>query len=263
MENYVLSNNEQLITFKGVPIQCGLTTNRLGSFALKDAKEQQMQNFLNAVQATKCLRMKPAHGNQMIYCEPGEAHFVKPFNCDGILFEVSEKEFITFLHCGRKSLYQNILKIAVKDFMTWGNVAPSDIGAIVYSGICPSCYTVMDDVYDEFIGIDRNYKQFFTSTNGKSEYQFDLAGLIKWSLTETGLPEKSIHCFDLCSNHYRLKDLRPQLFGQDGNQFLLFSQRRDEEERNFFFARVPDDKTVIAGTTGNCPYVILYHNSKK
>lgn len=265
MENCVLSNNGQLITFNGVSVDCGLTTIKAGDFAEKNCHNSQLKRFLNIVGATECLKMKPRHSNGITYHQSDEACPPAPFKCDGILYETPETKNMMLLHCGWKSLLANIIEIAVKDFSFWtrNDTRCRNINAIIYSGICPGCYLVKDDVYQKFVNKSRDYKQFFESTNGKGIYHFNLAGLIKWELVKSGLLSRNVHCFDLCSHHCQLKDLRPELSSQDGNQFLLYSQRRDEEERNFFFAKLPDDKTVITGTTANCPYVILYHNSKK
>ena len=257
MKNCVLSQNEWLLDFKGLPIHCGLTTIKLGNFALNCAREDQMNKFMTKVGATKCIRMKPEHKNRIVYRGSDEDHTLNPSHCDGILFESPETEFITFLHCGRKSLSQSILKIAVNNLATWAHIKPANIKAVVYSGICPSCYLVKDDVFHEFARQDRNYRQFFVPTNNQS-YKFDLAGLINWQLMETGLSKGNIHRFDLCSHHHRFLDFNYPSPSHDGHKFLLFSQRRDEEKRNFFFAKFYHDKTVITGTTGNCPYVVLY-----
>ncbi len=258
MKNCVLSQNGQLINFKGIPIQCGLTTVEAGDFSLNGSRAVAMKYFLNLVNADNCMRMVPQHSNHIIYGENNSSQSTQVFACDDIIYEKTNQGVLSFLHCGWKSLAQNIIEAGVRDMTTWCQVFPNSIGAIIYSGICPSCFLVKDDVYHVFVSKGRSYKQFFKSTNIKGEYQFDLAALIKWELTKAGLLEKNIHRFDLCSHHHRFLDFNYPSSCLNGHKFLLFSKRRDEEKRNFFFAKFYHDKTVVTGTTGNCPYVVLY-----
>ncbi len=263
MKNCVLSQNGQLLNFKGIPIQCGLTTVEAGDFSLNGSKAMAMEYFLNLVNADRCMRMAPKHSNHIVYGENNGSQSTQVFACDGIIYEKTNQGVLNFLHCGWKSLAQNIIEAGVKDITTWRRVFPDSIKAIIYGGICPSCYLIKDDVYSIFSRQNRNYKRFFKSTNEKGGYQFDLAGLINWQLIKAGLSKKNIHRFDLCSHHHCFLDFNYPASSHNGHKFLLFSQRRDEKKRNFFFAKLPGDNTVIAGTTGNCPYVILYYLKNK
>jgi hypothetical protein len=262
MKNCVLSQDGQLLNFKGLPIQCGLTTVKAGDFSLNGSKAIAMEYFLNLTSADRCMRMAPKHSNHIVYGENNSSQSTRVFACDGIIYEKTNQGVLSFLHCGWKSLAQNIIEAGVRDMTTWCQVFPNSIKAIIYSGICPSCYLVKNDVFQEFLEKDQNYKQFFTLTNSQG-YKFDLAGLINWQLIKAGLSRKSIHRFDLCSHHHCFLDFDYPASSHNGHKFLLFSQRRDEEKRNFFFAKLPGDNTVITGTTGNCPYVVLHYLENK
>lgn len=260
MDNCVLSKNNQLVIFKNKRLLCGITTTKFGNCQIGAGHNAKIKELMEMTKTDNCLYLVPSHGNRILAAfrvcgiETIKYH-------DGIIYSHNMLdiynsnilEFIGCIHCGWRSVVSGILEKALDDALILCKDGIKNIKAIIYNGICQNCYKVRDDVYNKF---GKGYKKYFTH-NQKDKYQLNLSGIIRQKLIDNGLENKRITTVNLCSHHHRFKDLNLRLAWDD--QPLLFSHRHNELERNLIFVKPKSDNTLIAGTTGNCPYVILYN----
>lgn len=269
MRNCVLSHGDSIIFSKLIGSNIGLTTTVHDYAGPGNNSEPIIKGLMEAVGADKCVQMLPNHGINIRSFLPEDVA-TKPVDADGIVYGSESVGFIGFFHCSRATLSREILREGLKQLLFWSMKSVRDIQAIIYQGICASCYEVGADVLEEFTQGEnedetkekqRRYLRFFLNGKKPGKYQLDLLCLIQQKLLNSGIAQPNIRTIELCSHHHRFCDLNRQSIGWNID-YLLSSYRRaqqnnEPDNRNFIYAKLPDDNTVITGLTGNCPYVIL------
>ena len=264
MRNCVLSHGDSIIFSKLIGRNIGLTTTVYGHAGPEN--NSAVEKLMESVNTDKCVQMLPNHGTDIVSIVPEDLGSTRPVDADGIVYGSESVGFIGFFHCSWMTLSQEILREGLKQLLFWSIKSVSDIQAIIYQGICTSCYEVGIDVLEEFTqgeteAKQRRYLRFFLNGKKPGKYQLDLLGLIQGKLLSSGIVQSNIRTIELCSHHHRFCDLNMQSTGWNID-YLLSSYRRaqknnESNNRNIIYAKLTNDNTVITGLTGNCPYVIL------
>lgn len=258
MNNCVLSNQQQLIIHRVKDMQIGITTRQFGDCRITNNEHNpRIIRLMKMFQTDECVRMVPNHTPKIQLSLALEGGAIKTAKCDGIIHfkELQRREFVSLIHCGWITVADGIVEKAVKNILLWRPVASSDIKAVIYGGICRDCYEVEFDVIEQF----QEHADCFITGAESGKYQLNLSKIILQKLLRKGLARENIRNIDICSHHHCFKHINAsyRYVWNDGS--LLFSHRRGEVERNLVLAKLKNDNTLIAGTTGNCPYVILYN----
>ncbi|MCL5673571.1 MAG: peptidoglycan editing factor PgeF [Deltaproteobacteria bacterium] len=135
---------------------------------------------------------------------------IKTADCIPLLFYDKISETIGAIHCGWRGTYNGILTNAKNMLADYYNLNLENIIVIIGPGICKNCYTVKEDLYEKFINININYKNYFKARqiNTKNynyisekfeEYLFDLKGLISDILLTLGFRKENIYNINLCN----------------------------------------------------------------
>ncbi len=262
MNNCVLSNQQRLIisNYQGEKnvIQIGFTTRQFGDCRIENSEHDlKIDQLMRIFQADECVRMVPNHKPKIMLSLILEGDRIKTANCDGIIhFKPKQPEFVSLIHCGWKTIAENIVEKAVKNILLWCPISSRDIKAIIYGGICQSCYEVEFGVAEQF---QLEYSDCLQVGEEKGKYQLNLSELIQKKLLSKGINRANIRIIDICSHHHSFKHINASYRYIWNDDSLLFSNRRGEPERNLVLVKLKNDPTLIAGTTGNCPYVILYN----
>lgn len=258
MKNCVLSQNGKVITFSDKNILLGLTTAQFGDFSSKNnnAKESQkkIKNLAKKTLANSCLHIIPRHDSAMLLVNETNDEF-STFERDALLYQDRKmrKNHIDIIHCSHITLSDMIIEWTMSYIKLTLDRKIENLKAIIYTGICQDCYEVGSDVFDAF-SQNSNYQKFFKKNEKPKKYQLNLAGLIGYKLIKSGIAANNIKFIDICSHHNTFGD-----FTDNGdNRNILFSHRRREMERNLIFCKLQRDDVLLAATTGNYPYVILY-----
>lgn len=258
MDNCVLSNQQQLIVFQGGKnIQIALTTRQFGDCGIDNNEHDlKINRLMKIFQADECVRMAPNHTPKIMLSLALEGNGIKTADCDGIIhFKPKQPEFVSLIHCGWKTIAEGIIEKAVKNILLWCSVSLRDIKAVIYTGICQSCYEIGFDVAGRF----QKYSDCLRAVREKNKYQLNLSCLMQKKLLIKGVNRTNVRIIDICSHHNSFKHINASYRYAWDDNLLLFSHRRGELERNLVLAKLKNDNTLIAGTTGNCPYIIFFN----
>jgi hypothetical protein len=261
MDNCVLSNQQRLIisNYQGEKnvIQIGFTTRQFGDCRIENNEHDlKINQLMKIFQADECVRMVPSHKPKIMLSLILEGDEIKTADCDGIIhFKPKQPEFVSLIHCGWRTIAEGIIEKAVKNILRWCPVSSRDIKAIIYGGICPLCYEVDSDVIEKF----QKHSDCFRAGAKPGKYHLSLAKIINQKLLRKGLCRENIRIINICSHYHNFRHINSSYRYVWNDDPLLFSHRRGEPERNLVLAKLKNDNTLIAGTTGNCPYVILYN----
>ncbi|MFH1523146.1 MAG: polyphenol oxidase family protein [Patescibacteria group bacterium] len=244
MSNYIITPDNNFVLYKNSPFKCGITTRALGDFSVNGNRDEQIINLMSILGVTSCISMLPEHKSNIILLN-NIINQIEVSDCDSILFRDKQNGFQGLVHCGWRSILDKVVEKTIAKLLGCGYQKPK-IGAIIYTGICANCYEVNKDVYVKFRE-DPIAREFFTYQEKYNNFSFNLPELLFQKLHDTGLKSENLNFFNLCSHCLK-----------QNNRFLLFSERRTEDKgkRNLAFIKIND--IVIAGTTGNCPYIIFY-----
>jgi hypothetical protein len=135
---------------------------------------------------------------------------IKTADCIPLLFYDKISETIGAIHCGWRGTYNDILINAKNMLAGYYNLNLENIIVVIGPGICKNCYTVKEDLYQKFINININYKNYFKArqintknynyiTEKFEEYLFDLKGLISDILLTLGFRKENIYNINLCN----------------------------------------------------------------
>jgi hypothetical protein len=128
-------------------------------------------------------------------------------DCLPVFFYDSKKKAIGLIHAGWRGLRQNIIITVVQEMQKQFKTEPRELYATVGPYIKTCCYTVREDVSNQF---DKEF--LYPAQNGT--YRLDLGAAARKQFNEAGIPEKQIEIAEECT--FCRKD-------------LFHSARRDKE----------------------------------
>lgn len=252
MNNCALSQDGKVICYSDPRVSVGLTTVRYGDFKLhdnEDSHDYKLRELTRKMDAKSFFRIIPRHDSRIVRLNGKINGYSQHYDdADAVIYSSGNWAFLTLIHCSWITLRDKILE---QVFSYLKN--PSNLQAVIYSGICRDCYEVGQDVFSFFTYQDESYRKFFSSNSG-TKMHLNLAGLIKEKLITAGIKRANIDTIHLCSLCGDFSVFNNREFGK-----MLYSHRRyRDEERNLIFTKLNGQNIFLAGTTGNCPYVILY-----
>lgn len=168
----------------------------------------------------KIAELKQVHGNKIISIEDtggeccqilpeadgvftankGIILCIKTADCVPVLFYDKCNNVIGAIHCGWRGIFNDII-INVKNILLDFYLSDiENVKAFIGPSICKNCYEIKDDLYNEFINKNLDYKNFFTEISSKnSSFLFDIKGLIKNELSISGFKKNNIYDINICN----------------------------------------------------------------
>jgi hypothetical protein len=224
---------------------CGITTSKCGDFGYNysngffDRKwKKSAKKIVEIVNAKEAFFLRPNHCKKVDLNPKKNGGCIKVVDSDYYFQQTAGGSWLGLIHCSWITLDKGLVEIALRRLIRKIGNDYQSFGLYVYSGICPRCYEVMDDVAARFRG---DFSEYILPNIQPDKYNLDLAGIINAKLSRLGL---NAQLLEFCPHHFNV----------DGN-FIFFSHRRKEKKRNLVYA--VKDECMLAGTTGDCPYVIV------
>lgn len=107
-------------------------------------------------------------------------------------YEKNGKTVIGICSAPHDSIYVNLMENAVKEMIDGYQCDPNEIKVYMDPGRRQESYEVGQDLYDKFTKKDDKYTQFFKNTQNEKKYLFDMPGIIKFQLQNSGILKANI-----------------------------------------------------------------------
>lgn len=118
------------------------------------------------------------------------------FTADCCPVLMGSTESISATHAGWKSTCKSICIETVKKHKELYGVNPEDLTAWIGPCIGQCCFELGDEVYEQFVGTNPSWAQFFIKTN---KWHLNLRALNRYQLTQAGIPDNQIIDYDQCT----------------------------------------------------------------
>lgn len=227
----------------------GITTRDMGDYGnfkkISNHRKRikKVSYFLDFVDADHAVFLIPTHCGEAVKKESGPRgstiHF---WRADDFFLSPSAGRLLGIVHCSWLTLLKyGIVERALTRIQNKTGIAPTDLKGVIYSGICQECYEVDEAVAAPY---RVRYPDFFKVNGHPGRYNLDLAGIIQEKASRKGVEAPIVQC---CPHHGK---------PHSSNGYPLYSFRRGDAGRNFVF--IHSDNKLLAGQTGDCPYLILW-----
>lgn len=124
------------------------------------------------------------------------------------------------IHSGWKGTKLNIIGQTI-DYVRHLRMPTENLRIGLWSGICPDCYQVGEEVFDNLKEHDKHFQ-----VSGHKKWNLNLANVIMSQLQKAGIGEAQIEQSGICSHCY-----------SNNGSYPFFSARRGESKRNGVFMR--------------------------
>lgn len=121
---------------------------------------------------------------------------VKTADCVPIIISDKDKKIASVIHAGWKGTSKEITKKVILKIEKEFKIKPSNLIASIGPAICKNCYSVNEDVINEFKKIIKN-DDFYIKNNNR--FYIDLKDINKKFLIETGLLKENIELINDCT----------------------------------------------------------------
>lgn len=147
------------------------------------------------------------------------------FSADCLPILIYNSRVCAAVHAGWRSTRQNIAAAAVQAFSDHYQQNLAGLKAYIGPCIGKCCLEMGDEVYDEFVGEDREYAAFFVRRN---KWHLDLRALNRFQLVRAGVKNENINDLDSCTfchadEYYSFRRQRQR----NGSMFSFIVNRRD------------------------------------
>ncbi len=195
----------------------GFSTRQFGSMRPDyPSLEESLQKFSQSlgIDQDNIIKMHQTHSNNIRWVKPDQAGqrisetdgiftketdiflSVMSADCVPILFYDRQKNYVGAVHAGWRGIYNEILKMAVKELRSNGS-DPADLLIGIGPCIRSCCYNISEERAELF------YKKFSSYTTGvkirKKMIYLDLPEMAKQQLTSEGVPIENIEDCDICT----------------------------------------------------------------
>lgn len=126
-------------------------------------------------------------------------------DCLPILLTDMDGSFVAAIHAGRAGIANGIIANTIKS----SNVSANNILAYIGPAICGGHYEIGEEIFEQFMQLDKQNQKFFTPKPAESEYaksaptiqkfDCDLIGIAKLQLINLGLSLKHIYQSEFCT----------------------------------------------------------------
>ncbi|MDD2997934.1 MAG: peptidoglycan editing factor PgeF [Erysipelotrichia bacterium] len=184
---YTMADEKAASVWKELPV--------VGRYALS------LPVYANQVHRNDVLQVKK---NSSEFCA-GEADglitdcFNRPigvFSADCLPLLIFNDQACAAIHAGWRSTHLNIAQKAVEAFSSNYKIEAAGLKALIGPCINQCCLEMGDEVYDEFVAADPDYRQFFVK---KNKWHLDLRALNRFQLVKAGLKNDNIADVNLCT----------------------------------------------------------------
>lgn len=145
------------------------------------------------------------------------------FSADCLPLLIYADEAVAAVHAGWRSTCLNIAGQAVSQFSAQYGIAAAALRVYIGPCIGKCCLEMGDEVFEQFVAVDRQWQQFFVR---RGRWHLNLRALNRWQLQQAGvLPDKIVD-YDKCT------------FCREGEYFSFRRQRQHNGSMFSFVVRL-------------------------
>ncbi len=156
--------------------------------------------YLNQIHGDKFIRVEPSHdltnisGDGLFTNKTGQPIGVFSADCLPVLF--AHKNGAGAVHAGWRGTLENISGQGAQKLAELYNINPKELYAFLGPCINQCCLELGDEIYEDFIKAEPNYRAFFLKNE---KWHLDLRDLNKFQLIRAGILNKNIIDIDSCT----------------------------------------------------------------